>query len=125
MIRHDDKSKESIAFLVKTQPGFDDDSGRFRAEQNARAESRITKPFETPAAFDGLFFGRKGFQLEFEPFQRLFGKRIRQAISDVLDGAGRIEVREVASRPPPILNRPSIFGVFLAALGPPRPSAGW
>ena len=93
-----------------------------------RAESRIEKPFETPAAFDGLFFGRKGFQLEFEPFHRFFGKRIRQAISDVLDGAGRIEVREVASRPPPILNRPSIFGVSLAALaalGPPRPSAGW
>ena len=112
-------------------------SGRSKTREPNPASRSLSR---RPAAFDGLFFGRKGFQLEFEPFHRFFGKRIRQAISDVLDGAGHIDVREVASRPPPILNRPSIFGVYLAALaalatlaalaalaalGPPRPSAGW
>ena len=102
----------------------------------AKRASRIPhlEAFRDACGVRWFVFGRKGFQLEFEPFHRFFGKRIRQAINDVLDGAGRIEVREVASRPPPILNRPSIFGVSLAALaalaalgplGPPRPSAGW
>jgi hypothetical protein len=134
VIGHDNPSEKPVAQRVEIQEGGLDDSSRNRVTESAASVSGIDPSFEAFAALRVPLGIRKKDDFAVKPLDRLLRDAVGEMIGDVLQGAGRIKVRQVAAAVPSRIAGSAIrrkaafffselFGVHVA-VGPKRRRAG-